>query len=242
MKPRADGRAEQDGRANRAGKHDRTGGFALARVEAWVLPRLAGMLPARVMPDHMTVLGLVASTGIAIAYMLSNRNLNWLWVASGLLVVQWYGDSLDGTLARYRKIERPRYGFYLDHLTDAYSTLAIGLGLGFSPVMLLSVGLAISIAYLLLSVNVYLETHVFGEFKLGHGMLGPTETRLLLISLNSLAVLLSPLPFRLLGVSFTAFDVVGLAAVGAMLFLLLARASANLQKLGRMEPPGVRKE
>ncbi len=242
MKPPADGRARRDGRANRAGKHERTGGFALARVEAWVLPRLAGMLPARVMPDHMTALGLVASTGIAIAYMLSNRNLNWLWVASGLLVVQWYGDSLDGTLARYRKIERPRYGFYLDHLTDAYSTLAIGLGLGFSPVMLLSVGLAISIAYLLLSVNVYLETHVFGEFKLGHGALGPTETRLLLISLNSLAVLLSPLPFRLLGVPFTAFDVVGLAAVGAMLFLLLARASANLQKLGRMEPPGVRKE
>lgn len=242
MKPPADGRARRDGRANRAGKHERTGGFALARVEAWVLPRLAGMLPARVMPDHMTALGLVASTGIAIAYMLSNRNLNWLWVASGLLVVQWYGDSLDGTLARYRKIERPRYGFYLDHLTDAYSTLAIGLGLGFSPVMLLSVGLAISIAYLLLSVNVYLETHVFGEFKLGHGMLGPTETRLLLISLNSLAVLLSPLPFRVLGVPFTAFDVVGLAAVGAMLFLLLARASANLQKLGRMEPPGVRKE
>lgn len=242
MKPRADGRAERGKRANRAGKHDRTGGFALARVEAWVLPRLAGMLPARVMPDHMTALGLVASTGIAIAYMLSNQNLNWLWVASGLLVVQWYGDSLDGTLARYRKIERPRYGFYLDHLTDAYSTLAIGLGLGFSPVMLLSVGLAISIAYLLLSVNVYLETHVFGEFKLGHGMLGPTETRILLISLNSLAVLLSPLPFRVFGISFTAFDVVGLAAVGAMMFLLLARASANLQKLGRMEPPGVRKE
>ncbi|MEE8488633.1 MAG: CDP-alcohol phosphatidyltransferase family protein [Gemmatimonadota bacterium] len=243
MKPRADGRRDDRAdRPGRAGKHDRTGGFALARVEAWVLPRLAGMLPARVMPDHMTALGLVASTGIAIAYMLSNRNLNWLWVASGLLVVQWYGDSLDGTLARYRKIERPRYGFYLDHLTDAYSTLAIGLGLGFSPVMLLSVGLAISIAYLLLSVNVYLETHVFGEFRLGHGALGPTETRLLLISLNSLAVLLSPLPFRVFGVPFTVFDVVGLAAVGAMLFLLLARASANLQKLGRMEPPGVRKE
>ncbi len=237
MKPPADGR-----RPDRAGKHDRTGGFALARFEAWALPRLAGMLPARVMPDHMTLLGLIASTGIAIAYMLSNRNLNWLWVASGLLVVQWYGDSLDGTLARYRKIERPRYGFYLDHLTDAYSTLAIGLGLGFSPVMLLSVGLAISIAYLLLSVNVYLETHVFGEFKLGHGALGPTETRILLITLNSLAVLLSPLPFSVFGVPFTVFDVVGLAAVGAMLFLLLGRASGNLQKLGRMEPPGVRKE
>ncbi|MDH3297776.1 MAG: CDP-alcohol phosphatidyltransferase family protein [Gemmatimonadota bacterium] len=231
-----------DGRAPREGRHRRTGGFALARFEAWALPRLAGMLPARVMPDHMTGIGLVASTGVAVAYMLSNRSLAWLWVASGLLVVQWYGDSLDGTLARFRKIERPRYGFYLDHLTDAYSTLAIGLGLGFSPIMLLSVGLAISIAYLLLSVNVYLETHVFGEFKLGHGALGPTETRILLIGLNTLAVLLSPLPFTVFGVSFTVFDVVGLAAVGAMLFLLLGRASGNLQKLGRMEPPGVRKE
>jgi len=237
MKQPADGR-----RDDRAGKHERTGGFALARFEGWALPRLAAMLPARVMPDHMTFLGLVASTGIAVAYMLSNRNLNWLWVASGLLVVQWYGDSLDGTLARYRKIERPRYGFYLAHLTDAYSTLAIGLGLGFSPVMLLSVGLAISIAYLLLSVNVYLETHVFGEFKLGHGTLGPTETRVLLITLNSLAVLLSPLPFQIFGVPFTLFDVLGLVAVGAMLFLLMGRASGNLQKLGRMEPPGVRKE
>ena len=124
------------------GDHERTGGFALARFEGWALPKLARMLPARVMPDHMTLLGLVASTGVAVAYMLSNQNLNWLWVASGLLLVQWFGDSLDGTLARTRKIERPRYGFYLDHLTDAYSTLAIGLGLGFSPVMLLSVGLA----------------------------------------------------------------------------------------------------
>jgi len=239
MSSRLEGR---DGRDGREGRHKRTGGFALARVEAWALPRLAGMLPARVMPDHMTVLGLIASTGVAVAYMMSNRSLSWLWVASGLLVVQWYGDSLDGTLARFRKIERPRYGFYLDHLTDAYSTLAIGLGLGFSPIMLLSVGLAISIAYLLLSVNVYLETHVFGEFKLGHGALGPTETRILLIALNTLAVLLSPLPFTVFGVSFTVFDIVGLAAVGAMLFLLLGRASGNLQKLGRMEPPGVRKE
>ena len=224
------------------GEHERTGGFALARFEAWALPRLAGMLPSRVMPDHMTFLGLAASTGVAVAYILSNQGLGWLWVASGLLVVQWFGDSLDGTLARYRKIERPRYGFYLDHLTDAYSTLAIGLGLGFSPVMLLSVGLAISIAYLLLSVNVYLETHVFGEFKLGHGTIGPTETRLLLIALNTMAVILGPLPFSIFGVSFTVFDVIGLAAVGAMLFLLLARAGNNLRKLGRMEPPGVRRE
>lgn len=225
----------------RAGEHERTGGFALARFEAWALPKLAAALPARVMPDHLTGLGLLASTGVGVAYMLSNRDLSWLWAASGFLVVQWYGDSLDGTLARYRKIERPRYGFYLDHLTDAYSTLVIGLGLGFSPVMLLSVGLAIAIAYLLLSVNVYLETHVFGTFTLGHGTIGPTETRLMLIALNTLAVLWGPLPFALRGVPFTVFDVFGLTAVAAMLFLLLGRAIGNLRTLAELEPPGVRK-
>jgi phosphatidylglycerophosphate synthase len=194
------------------------------------------------MPDHLTGLGLLASTGIAVSYVLTNRNPAWLWVASALLVVQWYGDSLDGTLARYRKIERPRYGFYLDHLTDAYSTLAIGLGLGFSPYMLLSVGLAITIAYLLLSVNVYLETHVFGEFKLGHGILGPTEARVLLIALNTGAVVIGPLRFHLTGVPFTPFDVLGLIGVAGMVGLLLSRAARNLRALAALEPPGRRKD
>lgn len=226
----------------RSGEHERTGGFALARFEAWALPRLAAALPPRVMPDHMTLLGLLASTGVGAAYILSNRDITWLWAASGFLVLQWYGDSLDGTLARFRKIERPRYGFYLDHLTDAYSTLIVGLGLGFSPMMLLSVGLAIVIAYLLLSVNVYLETHVFGKFTLGHGAVGPTETRLMLIALNTLAVIWSPLPFTVYGIPFTAYDVVGMGAVAAMLALLLGRAGRNLRTLAELEPPGVRKE
>ena len=229
-------------RPDAQGKHKRLAGFVLARFEAWALPKLAAALPERVMPDHLTGLGLLASTGIAVSYMLTNRNPAWLWVASGLLVVQWYGDSLDGTLARYRRIERPRYGFYLDHLTDAYSTLAIGLGLGFSPYMLLSVGLAITIAYLLLSVNVYLETHVFGEFKLGHGILGPTEARVLLIALNSGAAVVGPLQFHVLGVPFTPFDVLGILGVAGMVGLLFSRATRNLRALAVLEPPGRRRD
>jgi len=229
-------------RPDAQGKHKRLAGFALARFEAWALPKLAAALPARVLPDHLTALGLVASTGIAISYMLSNRDAAWLWVANGLLVVQWYGDSLDGTLARYRKIERPRYGFYLDHLTDAYSTLAIGIGLGFSPYMLLSVGLAITIAYLLLSVNVYLETHVFGEFKLGHGVLGPTEARVLLIALNTGAAIVGPMRFYVLDVPFTPYDILGLLGVLAMVVLLVSRASRNLRALAALEPAGRRRD
>src|SRR5512144_2223728 len=148
------------GKAPRQGADaERQSTFILTRFERWALPRLAASLPHWVVPDHLTALGIVAATAVAVAYMLTTRNPHWLWLANGALVVHWFGDSLDGTLARVRKIERPRYGFYLDHLTDAYSTTAIGLGLGFSPYMLLAVGLAIVIAYLILSINVYLETH-----------------------------------------------------------------------------------
>lgn len=220
-----------------AGKHERTSDFILAPFERKVLPRLAAALPDWVTPDKLTVLGLIASTGVAASYLLSNQDIRWLWLANLSLVVNWYGDSLDGTLARYRKIERPRYGYYLDHLTDAYSTLAVGLGLGLSPFMLLSVGLSISIVYLVMSINVYLETHAFGQFSLGYGKLGPTEARLILILLNTMALLFTPLPFHLIGVGATLFDVAGLLAVAGMFSLLLVRIARNLRALARLEPP-----
>lgn len=224
-----------------SGTHARTSKFVLQRLEARILPRLAARLPDWVMPDHLTVLGLVASTAIGAGYALSNRNEAWLWLVNAALVANWFGDSLDGTLARFRRIERPRYGFYLDHLTDAYSTLAIGLGLGFSPYMLLAVGLAIAIAYLLLSINVYLETHVFEEFRSSYGNLGPTEVRLILIALNITALSVGPLPFRVYGLGATVFDVFGLAVAFGMIWMLLVRAADNLRSLARLEPPGRRR-
>jgi archaetidylinositol phosphate synthase len=220
------------------GQHARTSRFIFANLERRFLPRMAAALPSWVMPDHLTLLGLLASTGIGAAYYLTRFDEAWFWAATVLLVVQWYGDSLDGTLARVRRIERPRYGFYLDHLTDAYSTVLIGLGLGLSPYMLLAVGLAIVIGYLLLSINVYLETHVYGEFSFGYGMLGPTEVRVVLIALNTTALVLGPLPFHVLGVGATVFDVAGLAAAGGMVVLLAGRVATNLRRLAALEPPG----
>lgn len=223
------------------GVHERQYRFALARFERWALPRLAASLPRWVLPDDLTVLGLLASTGIGVSYMLTNQNPAWLWVASALLLVQWFGDSLDGTLARVRGIERPRYGFYLDHITDAYSTFAIGLGLGLSPFMLLSVALANVIAYLVMSINVYLETHVFSEFSFGYGLLGPTEVRVVLIGLNTAALLWGTLPFGVRGVPATMYDIVGVITFVAMFGLLLFRVARNLKTLGRLEPPGTRR-
>ncbi len=217
---------------------ERQATFVLTRFEKWALPRMAAALPRWVMPDHLTALGVLGSTLIAAAYLCTRWSPSWLWVANLGLLLNWFGDSLDGTLARVRKHERPRYGFYLDHLTDAYSTIAIGLGLGFSPYMLVSTGLAIVIAYLTLSINVYLETHVFKVFRFGYGIVGPTEARLLLLGLNIVALLVGPLGFGIKGVGFTVFDVVGAAAALGMLALLVTRASRNLRELGRLEPPG----
>ena len=184
--------------------------FLLARPEARALEWIARRLPARVKPDHLTALGVLAAFGIAAAYLLSNRDPVWLWAASALLVVHWLGDSLDGTLARVRRAERPTYGYYLDHLVDAVATAVIGLGLGLSPYLLLATGLAIVIAYLVLSINTYLETQVFGVFSLGYGRFGPTEARVGLIALNL-----------------------------ALLAGLGVRAARNLRVLAEREPPGV---
>jgi len=202
--------------------------FLLAVPEARVLEWIARRLPGGLKPDHLTALGVVASIAIAAAYVLSNGDKLWLWAASALLVVHWLGDSLDGTLARVRKSERPRYGYYLDHLVDAFATAAIGIGLGLSPYMLLAVGLTIVVAYLILSINTYLETHAFGVFTLGYGRFGPTEARLMLIAVNTLLVL------GIVGNGL--LDVLGIGLAIAMIAALIGRAGRNLRRLAELEP------
>jgi archaetidylinositol phosphate synthase len=185
--------------------------------------------------------GVLSAFGICAAYQLSNESLVWLWVASGLLVVQWLGDSLDGTLARVRGIQRPKYGFYLDHMVDAISTAAVGIGLGLSPFMLLSIGTLIVVAYLILSINVYLESMAFGRFRLGYGLIGPTEIRAILILLNTALALELGLDFNIADVDLTVFDAIGLAIAAGMIVLLLVRMVQNLRELARGEPAAPRR-
>src|SRR5687767_58699 len=201
--------------------------FLLAEPEQRVLTWIAARLPRRVLPDHLTTLGVVAAIGIAVAYLLSNDHSWMLWAASGLLVVHWLGDSLDGTLARERKIERPRYGYYLDHLADAVATALIGIGLGLSPHLALASGMALVIAYFALSISTYLETHALGVFRLGYGRLGPTEARLGLIALTVVLALGVALPL----------DAIVLGASAVMAGGLAVRAAGVLRELALREPP-----
>src|ERR687893_679982 len=203
---------------------EREPNFLLAKVEKRALRWIAARLPRRILPDDLTALGVLAALGICAAYQLSNDDRRWLWVASALLVVHWVGDSLDGTLARVREIQRPRYGYYLDHLVDAIATAAIGIGLGLSPLMLLSIGTLIVVAYLILSINVYLESFAFGRFSIGYGLIGPTEVRLILIALNTIVALGAGLDFVVADLQLTVFDLIGLAIAGTMIALLIGRA------------------
>jgi archaetidylinositol phosphate synthase len=221
-----------------AATHQRDKAFLLAEPEQRVLHWLAPRLPARVMPDHLTALGVLAALGIAAAYVLSNGEPAWLLVATALLGVHWLGDSLDGTLARVRRTERPTYGYYLDHLVDGLATAAIGIGLGLSPHMLLATGLAIVVAYLLLSINTYLETQAFGVFRLGYGRVGPTEARLALAALNVVLFAGVSLDAQVAGLGVSVLDLAGLAIAGGMVATLCVRAAANLRRLAEREPAG----
>lgn len=164
--------------------HKRENDILLGFLERPALKWLAAHMPAWVTPDVLTWLGILASILIFISYALTNVSQYFLILASLGFVLNWFGDSLDGTLARYRHIERPRYGFLIDHYVDAISAVLIFIGLGLSPYVDLTVASMGVIAYLLVSIMVYLITYVTGVFQITNAKIGPTEIRLLAIISN----------------------------------------------------------
>ena len=223
-------------------EHRREPKYLLRRFEQWALPRMAAALPGWVTPDHMTSLGFLAAGGIGVCYASSGYSTNYLWAANLLWIVNWVGDSLDGTLARVRRIERPRYGYYLDHIIDMFSVAFVCIGLGFSPYLLLSVGLAALIMYYLMSINVYLETFVMKTFQFGYEYVGPTEVRVILILLGSaLALGFEPI-IELKDTPLGALDLIFLVGLTVMLVMLLRRIFANLRQLAALEPANVVKD
>jgi archaetidylinositol phosphate synthase len=210
--------------------------FLLAGPERRVLHWTAARVPGWLNPNHFTALGVIGAVGCGVGYALSSQDPNWLWFASAMLVVNWFGDSLDGTLARVRKAERPKYGYYIDHVVDAFATAAIGIGLGLSPYVHLEVALVLVLVYLTLSINVYLESAVFGVFKIAYAGIGPTEARVILILVNCVLWVSSTLlPGLQNEVSFVANAIVALMAL-AMFVTLVVRFGKNLHKLSKQEP------
>jgi phosphatidylglycerophosphate synthase len=166
--------------------HRRVNDILLGPLERPTLKWLAAHMPTWVTPDKLTAVGVFGSILVATSYLLSVYDRNFLWLASLGFAVNWLGDSLDGTLARHRRIERPIYGFFVDHVIDAFSVSIIVLALGLTSYVNFTVACLTLIAYLLLSVLVYVRTSAIGEFKISYGKLGPTEIRLFAVILNTI--------------------------------------------------------
>ena len=164
--------------------HQRVNDILFGPLERPALKWLAAHMPSWVTPDICTIIGVLGAFVIAASYILSRFDRNFLWLASLGFVINWFGDSLDGTLARFRHIERPIFGFFIDHTVDAFTEVIIFLGLGMTIYVSFNVASLALIGYLLLSVLVYVRTCVAGVFKISYGKLGPTEIRVLAILLN----------------------------------------------------------
>lgn len=217
----------------RAG-HVRQQTSALTKIEKRTLIWLAERLPRAVNSDHLTVLGLSAMAAAGAALWISHWVLVAPLIAIGALVVNWFGDSLDGTVARVRNQQRPMYGFYVDHVIDVVGAFFLFGGLGLSPFMSPTIALLLLVAYLMVSAELYLATHACGVFRLDMLKIGPTELRILL-AVGILYAMYRPL-VTIDGHEYLLFDVGGLIATVGMFGGLVGSTIRNTVTLYRAEP------
>ncbi len=201
-------------------------GFVTA-AEKRALVWLAERTPAWISPDHLTLLGFGAQVMAGISYALATRNCLWLLGVIGFLALNWLGDSLDGTLARVRHCQRPRYGFYVDHMLDSLGGLCLMGGLALSGYMHPYLALGLLVAFLLLSIQSYLATYTMGEFHLSFWSFGPTELRLLL-AIGNIALFYRPM---IIGGRYRLFDVGGIIGLLGMTVMLILFTARNTRRL-----------
>jgi phosphatidylglycerophosphate synthase len=205
-----------------------------ASSEKRVLLWLAARAPRWVTSDRLTALGFAAQIAAGICYALSRSHRRALLLVIVCLALNWLGDSLDGTLARVRQQQRPRYGFYVDHIVDIFGATALMAGLGCSGLLHWPIAAAMLIAFLLLSGESYLATYTLARFQLSQGLFGPTEIRILL-TIGNLALLRNPYAV-VFGHRFLLFDLAGAIASVIMLVMVIATAVRHTTELYRQEP------
>lgn len=215
----------------------------LNAAEKRVLVWLAQRQPRWMNSDMLTAIGVVGAVVVAIGYVLSNYHVGWLWLASLGYIINWYGDSLDGTLARVRGTQRPIYGFYLDHNIDGITIAIMCVGAGLSALINLYIAMAVLAVYLLLSISVYINAHLKGEFKLTYAGMGPTEFRLIMIAVNTLFVFIAPLrewnisfAFNHMVIRLGALDIVGLIILIVLVLIYANNFVHDAEDYAKVDP------
>lgn len=205
----------------------------LTPLERKALDWFTRHMPARVTSDQLTLLGFAAMLSAGACYWLARWWPPALLIVDVLLAINWFGDSLDGSLARARNKQRPRYGFYVDHIVDAFGILSILCGLALSGYMTWTVAMAFLVTYFMLSIDVYLATYTIGVFKMSFYKFGPTELRILLAIGNTWAFLRPQV--RVLGGDYLFFDACTVVAIALMAVVIVVSVARNTITLYRAE-------
>lgn len=205
----------------------------LYSLEKRCLVWMAERMPKWVSSDHLTTLGLFAMLMTGVSYWLGRWNKLAPLMAIFWLAVNWFGDSLDGTLARVRNQQRPRYGFYVDHVVDAFGTLFLVGGFALSGHMDKIIAMGVLIAYFMLNIEVYLATYTLGQFRLSFWKFSPTELRIL-IAVGTIALLFRP-TVHMAGGEYRLYDVGGVVAMAGIALTLLVSVVRNTRTLYQTE-------
>jgi len=204
-----------------------------APFERRILLWLARRIPDALAIDHLTVLGFGAQILAGVFYALSRWNKYYLLLATFFIALNWLGDSLDGTLARYRNRLRPRYGFYVDHMADTFGAVFLMSGLALSGFLHWQVAIGMLVAFLVLSIESYLTTYTLGKFRMSYALVGPTEIRILLM-IGNVALIFRP-HAHLMGREFLLFDVGGAIAVAGMIGMAVIATVSHTARLYKEE-------
>ena len=211
--------------------------------EKVILRALVRRIPTFVTSDHLTAIGVLGAIVIAIGYALTIFGPGWLWLANAGFVLNWLGDSLDGTLARYRNQQRPLYGFFIDHNLDCICEFLMVFGAGLSIYLNMRVALLIIVPYLMLEVYVMINAHLKNEFRLTYAKLGPTELRLIIIIVNSILFFTPALQawtyeMSVFGMEFKllALDIAGLFISLSLIIIYLVSLWKDARYFARLDP------
>ena len=208
-----------------------------AGVERRLLGWLCARLPRWFTSDMLTALGMIGAAIACAGFVLSDRGNAYLWLAVAGVALNWFGDSLDGSLARHRRAERPKYGFFLDHMTDTLAMGLIAVGIGLSPHALFASGLAVLLAYYAMVILTMAQAIVTGVFQISFNRIGPTEIRLFIMGCTVTGIFVPTPTYRWGGLEVTVYDLIIAAVTTLLLVTCVAQTATTLRSLAKVDPP-----
>lgn len=204
-----------------------------AKAEEKAKEIICPRIPKWISPDHLTFIGIIGIVIVSIGFILGYLNRYYLGLVPLGLIINWFGDSFDGSIARYRKRTRPNYGYYIDKMVDAIVMIVFGLGLGLSGFVKIEIAILLTAIYLAMMINVDLLVYVKGEAKNSFGWFGPTEIRIIGIIISAVMFFIPVKSYDIYGYLVTQYDIVVLVLSVLMFLILISEIVKNGIRLNK---------